>query len=141
MKSIGGGLSSSSSSSAGASSSTTNTSSSLPNNTSQSVIPAGGSNNGNTSHTNCNNTTAALSNHNQANHSDPGVSNQVVDEMFPERMEQSYSNPFQQPHWSYDVDESGYGPQHMMDAANHEKFVHADFYNDFDDLFDEENLD
>lgn len=55
----------------------------------------------------------------------------VVDEMFPEG---AYS----------DMDEVSVGTSsstQMMDIAANEKSLHADFYNNFDDLFDDNDLD
>lgn len=57
----------------------------------------------------------------------PGVSNLVADEMFPEGAG-SYM----------EMEEAG--GSNMMDLTSNEKFVHADFFNDFDDLFDDEDL-
>ncbi|XP_030372110.1 COP9 signalosome complex subunit 9 homolog [Scaptodrosophila lebanonensis] len=51
----------------------------------------------------------------------------AVDEMFPEGA--GYM----------DMEESGSATGMMMDLPTNEKHVHADFYNDFDDLFDEDN--
>ncbi|XP_013112335.1 COP9 signalosome complex subunit 9 [Stomoxys calcitrans] len=48
----------------------------------------------------------------------------AADEMFPEAME-----------------ESGGSSAILMDLASNEKHVHADFYNDFDDLFDDDEDD
>lgn len=55
----------------------------------------------------------------------------VADEMFPEG---AYS----------EMEEASVGTSssvQMMDIAANEKTVHSDFYNDFDDLFDDEDLD
>lgn len=51
----------------------------------------------------------------------------VADEMFPEG-----AGP-------YDMDEAG-GSNSHMDLTTNEKFVHQDFFNEFDDLFDDEDL-
>ncbi|XP_005176984.1 COP9 signalosome complex subunit 9 [Musca domestica] len=40
-----------------------------------------------------------------------------------------------------DMEESGGSSAILMDLASNEKHVHADFYNDFDDLFDDEDDD
>uniref|UniRef100_H2ZPW0 COP9 signalosome complex subunit 9 n=1 Tax=Ciona savignyi TaxID=51511 RepID=H2ZPW0_CIOSA len=53
----------------------------------------------------------------------------AADEMFPEG--------------SYDGDEASVGTSssvQMMDISSNEKAVHGDFYNDFEDLFDDEDL-
>ncbi|XP_078492741.1 COP9 signalosome complex subunit 9-like [Ciona intestinalis] len=53
----------------------------------------------------------------------------VADEMFPDG--------------AYDGDEASVGTSssvQMMDISSNEKAVHADFYNNFDDLFDDEDL-
>ncbi|XP_073845399.1 COP9 signalosome complex subunit 9 [Musca autumnalis] len=52
----------------------------------------------------------------------------AADEMFPEG---GYM----------DMEESGGSSAILMDLASNEKHVHADFYNDFDDLFDDEDDD
>lgn len=57
----------------------------------------------------------------------PGVV--VADEMFPEG-----AGPYT------DLEEAGGSGGLLMDLAANEKSVHADFYNDFDDLFDDEDL-
>uniref|UniRef100_A0A1B0ARD1 COP9 signalosome complex subunit 9 n=2 Tax=Nemorhina TaxID=44051 RepID=A0A1B0ARD1_9MUSC len=49
----------------------------------------------------------------------------AADEMFPEGA--GYM----------DMEESGSSSAILMDLASNEKHVHADFYNDFDDLFDD----
>ncbi|KAI8121943.1 putative myeloma-overexpressed gene 2 protein [Lucilia cuprina] len=49
----------------------------------------------------------------------------AADEMFPEGA--GYM----------DMEESGGSSAILMDLASNEKHVHADFYNDFDDLFDD----
>ncbi|TMW48391.1 hypothetical protein DOY81_006520 [Sarcophaga bullata] len=49
----------------------------------------------------------------------------AADEMFPEGA--GYM----------DMEESGGSSAILMDLATNEKHVHADFYNDFDDLFDD----
>ncbi|XP_041785794.1 COP9 signalosome complex subunit 9 isoform X1 [Anopheles merus] len=51
----------------------------------------------------------------------------VADEMFPEG-----PGPFM------DLEEAGGSSGLLMDLAANEKDVHADFYNDFEDLFDED---
>ncbi|XP_076098787.1 COP9 signalosome complex subunit 9-like [Mytilus galloprovincialis] len=53
----------------------------------------------------------------------------AVDEMFPEG-----AGPYM------DIEEAGGSSALLMDLAANEKSVHADFYNDFDDLFDDEDL-
>uniref|UniRef100_A0A0K8TPA1 COP9 signalosome complex subunit 9 n=1 Tax=Tabanus bromius TaxID=304241 RepID=A0A0K8TPA1_TABBR len=50
----------------------------------------------------------------------------VADEMFPEGA-----------HF-IDLDEAGGSSGLLMDLATNEKHVHADFFNNFEDLFDEE---
>lgn len=63
----------------------------------------------------------------------PGASsNLVVDEMFPDRMDGPFGHVL-------DMDDAA-GPSNMMDMSQ-EKMVHSDFYNNFDDLFDDNNLD
>ncbi|XP_055625500.1 COP9 signalosome complex subunit 9 [Toxorhynchites rutilus septentrionalis] len=51
----------------------------------------------------------------------------VADEMFPEG-----PGPFM------DLEEAGGSTGLLMDLAANEKDVHADFFNDFEDLFDED---
>ena len=54
----------------------------------------------------------------------------VADEMFPDG--------------NYDGDEASVGTSsssQMMDISTNEKAVHLDFYNNFEDLFDDEDLD
>ncbi|XP_077965459.1 COP9 signalosome complex subunit 9-like [Styela clava] len=54
----------------------------------------------------------------------------VADEMFPEG---AYS----------ELDEASVGTSssvHMVDITANEKAVHSDFYNNFEDLFDDEDL-
>lgn len=54
----------------------------------------------------------------------------VADEMFPEG---AYN----------EMDEGSVGTSssvQMMDVASNEKAVHSDFYNNFEDLFDDEDL-
>lgn len=53
----------------------------------------------------------------------------VADEMFPEG-----AGPYM------DLDEPGGSGGLLMDLTANEKAVHADFHNDFDDLFDDEDL-
>ncbi|PIK44239.1 Myeloma-overexpressed 2 protein [Apostichopus japonicus] len=53
----------------------------------------------------------------------------VVDEMFPEG-----------PGSSIDLEEAGGASGMMMDLAANEKAVHSDFFNDFEDLFDDDDL-
>ncbi|KAG4071812.1 hypothetical protein HA402_005973 [Bradysia odoriphaga] len=50
----------------------------------------------------------------------------AADEMFPEGAN------------FMDLDEPGSGSGLLMDLAANEKDVHSDFFNDFEDLFDEE---
>lgn len=57
----------------------------------------------------------------------PTASNLVADEMFPEG-----------PGAYMDLDEPG--GSNMVDLTSNEKFVHADFFNEFDDLFDDDDL-
>lgn len=40
-----------------------------------------------------------------------------------------------------EMDDSGTGGSVLMDLSANEKTVHADFFNDFEDLFDDENDD
>ena len=62
----------------------------------------------------------------------PGASsNQVVDEMFPDRMDGPFGHVL-------DMDDPA-GPSNMMDMSQ-EKMVHSDFFNSFPDLFDDEDL-
>ena len=62
----------------------------------------------------------------------PGASsNVVVDEMFPDRMDGPFGHMLE-------MDDVA-GPSNLMDMTQ-EKMVHSDFYNDFDDLFDDEDL-
>ncbi|XP_074658138.1 COP9 signalosome complex subunit 9-like [Tubulanus polymorphus] len=56
----------------------------------------------------------------------------VPDEMFPEG-----AGPYMD---IEEVIEAGGSSALLMDLAANEKSVHADFYNDFDDLFDDEDL-
>ncbi|KAK3931351.1 COP9 signalosome complex subunit 9 [Frankliniella fusca] len=53
----------------------------------------------------------------------------VVDEMFPEG-----AGPY------VDIDEAGGSSGLLMDLAANEKSVHTDFFNQFDDLYDDEDL-
>jgi len=53
----------------------------------------------------------------------------VADEMFPEG-----AGPYM------DIEEAGGSSALLMDLAANEKSVHGDFYNDFEDLFDDEDL-
>lgn len=53
----------------------------------------------------------------------------VADEMFPEG-----AGPYM------DLDEAGGSGGLLMDLTANEKAVHSDFHNDFDDLFDDEDL-
>ncbi|XP_029178497.1 COP9 signalosome complex subunit 9 isoform X2 [Nylanderia fulva] len=53
----------------------------------------------------------------------------VADEMFPEG-----AGPY------VELDEVG-GSRLLVDLTASEKAVHADFHNDFDDLFDDDDLD
>jgi len=53
----------------------------------------------------------------------------VADEMFPEG-----AGPYM------DLDEAGGSGGLLMDLTANEKAVHGDFHNDFDDLFDDEDL-
>ncbi|KAK6293085.1 hypothetical protein J4Q44_G00365860 [Coregonus suidteri] len=53
----------------------------------------------------------------------------AVDEMFPEG-----AGPY------VDLDEAGGSSGLLMDLAANEKAVHSDFFNDFEDLFDDEDL-
>jgi len=53
----------------------------------------------------------------------------VADEMFPEG-----AGPYM------DLEEAGGSSGLLMDLAANEKSVHADFFNDFEDLFDDEDL-
>ncbi|XP_034231415.1 uncharacterized protein LOC117639655 [Thrips palmi] len=55
--------------------------------------------------------------------------NVVVDEMFPEG-----AGPYM------DIDEPGGSSGLLMDLAANEKSVHTDFFNQFDDLYDDEDL-
>ncbi|KAI5933294.1 COP9 signalosome complex subunit 9 [Manis javanica] len=52
----------------------------------------------------------------------------AVDEMFPEG-----AGPY------VDLDEAGGSTGLLMDLAANEKAVHADFFNDFEDLFDDDD--
>jgi len=53
----------------------------------------------------------------------------VVDEMFPEG-----AGPYM------DLEEAGDFSGLLMDLAANEKTVHADFFNDFDDLYNDDDL-
>jgi hypothetical protein len=53
----------------------------------------------------------------------------VADEMFPEG-----TGPYM------DLEEAGDSSRLLMDLAANEKAVHADFFNDFDDLYDDDDL-
>lgn len=53
----------------------------------------------------------------------------VADEMFPEG-----GGPYM------DLEEAGGSSNLLMDLAANEKAVHGDFFNDFDDLYDEDDL-
>ncbi|KAI4529309.1 hypothetical protein MG293_020557 [Ovis ammon polii] len=53
----------------------------------------------------------------------------AVDEMFPEG-----TRPY------VDLDEAGGSTGLLMDLAANEKAVHADFFNDFEDLFDDDDI-
>ncbi|XDC88102.1 hypothetical protein R6Z07F_019275 [Ovis aries] len=53
----------------------------------------------------------------------------AVDEMFPEG-----TRPY------VDLDEAGGSTGLLMDLAANEKAVHADFFNDFEDLFDNDDI-
>lgn len=53
----------------------------------------------------------------------------AADEMFPEGVG-TYM----------DLEESGGSNNLLMDLAANEKAVHADFFNDFEDLFDDDDL-
>uniref|UniRef100_A0A8B9MZ96 COP9 signalosome complex subunit 9 n=1 Tax=Accipiter nisus TaxID=211598 RepID=A0A8B9MZ96_9AVES len=53
----------------------------------------------------------------------------AVDEMFPEG-----AGPY------VDLDEAGGSTGLLMDLAANEKAVHADFFNDFEDLFDDDDI-
>lgn len=59
-------------------------------------------------------------------------SHQVADEMFPD-------GPYGM-HMNMETDDGAGGGSNMMDLTANEKFVHADFYNDFDDLCDDDDL-
>ena len=54
----------------------------------------------------------------------------AVDEMFPD----GGGGPYM------DLDEAGGTAGLLMDLAANEKSVHADFFNDFEDIFDDEDL-
>ncbi|XP_015113953.1 COP9 signalosome complex subunit 9 [Diachasma alloeum] len=54
----------------------------------------------------------------------------VADEMFPEG-----AGPYM------DLEEAGGLSNLLMDLAANEKAVHADFFNDFEDLYDDNDLD
>ncbi|XP_036277026.1 COP9 signalosome complex subunit 9 isoform X2 [Pipistrellus kuhlii] len=53
----------------------------------------------------------------------------AVDEMFPEG-----AGPY------VDLDEAGGSTGLLMDLAANEKAVHSDFFNDFEDLFDDDDI-
>lgn len=61
----------------------------------------------------------------------------VVDEMFPERMDGVFDEEM---YLSAGPSGSGhhFGNSYQMDGSN-EKYVHTDFYNAFDELFDDED--
>jgi len=54
----------------------------------------------------------------------------AADEMFPD----GGGGPYM------DLDEAGGTTGLLMDLAANEKSVHADFFNDFEDIFDDEDL-
>uniref|UniRef100_A0A8B9BRK4 COP9 signalosome complex subunit 9 n=1 Tax=Anser brachyrhynchus TaxID=132585 RepID=A0A8B9BRK4_9AVES len=58
-----------------------------------------------------------------------GAMKPAVDEMFPEG-----AGPY------VDLDEAGGSTGLLMDLAANEKAVHADFFNDFEDLFDDDDI-
>ncbi|XP_001378012.5 COP9 signalosome complex subunit 9 [Monodelphis domestica] len=58
-----------------------------------------------------------------------GIMKPAVDEMFPEG-----AGPY------VDLDEAGGSTGLLMDLAANEKAVHADFFNDFEDLFDDDDI-
>jgi len=53
----------------------------------------------------------------------------VADEMFPEGV-----HPF------LDMDDIGSGSALTIDLTQNEKLVHSDFFNDFEDLFDDQDI-
>nr|XP_028586822.1 COP9 signalosome complex subunit 9 [Podarcis muralis] len=53
----------------------------------------------------------------------------AVDEMFPEG-----AGPY------VDLDEAGGSTGLLMDLAANEKAVHADFFNNFEDMFDDDDI-
>ena len=62
----------------------------------------------------------------------PGLREEMkpaVDEMFPEG-----ARPY------VDLDKAGGSTRLLMDLAANEKAVHADFLNDFEDLFDDDDI-
>ncbi|XP_014231537.1 COP9 signalosome complex subunit 9 isoform X2 [Trichogramma pretiosum] len=63
----------------------------------------------------------------------------VADEMFPEGVHGRYL-PFEMVADNMEDIAGGSGPI-VVDIAGDEKSVHIDFYNDFDDLFDDNDLD
>ncbi|KAM8849738.1 COP9 signalosome complex subunit 9 isoform 2-T2 [Spinachia spinachia] len=58
-----------------------------------------------------------------------GAMKPAVDEMFPEG-----AGPY------VDLDEAGGSTGLLMDLAANEKAVHSDFFNDFEDLFDDDDI-
>ncbi|XP_033006106.1 COP9 signalosome complex subunit 9 [Lacerta agilis] len=58
-----------------------------------------------------------------------GVMKPAVDEMFPEG-----AGPY------VDLDEAGGSTGLLMDLAANEKAVHADFFNNFEDMFDDDDI-
>lgn len=61
-------------------------------------------------------------------------SNIVVDEMFPDRMDGAFEDDI------YGLGPSAHHHFSGLEQGSNEKFVHTDFYNAFDDLFDDEDF-
>nr|XP_020667236.1 COP9 signalosome complex subunit 9 [Pogona vitticeps] len=61
--------------------------------------------------------------------SSSGMMKPAVDEMFPEG-----AGPY------VDLDEAGGSTGLLMDLAANEKAVHADFFNNFEDMFDDDDI-
>ena len=98
------------------------------------------------SQSNANSNTAAVTNQNKtasSNSNNTSASsvppNLVADEMFPDRYDGNLGHRMHNSSFFADIDADPSGS--MMDLAPNEKFVHADFFNDFEDLCDDEKLD
>lgn len=81
-------------------------------------------------------------NNSNSNHPNNTSSHPAVDEMFPERFDGIRDHgPRSGSHFSYFEELEAAGGSLMREEwGREEKLVHTDFYNNFDDLFDDENL-